>query len=119
MLRLITIAVSLIVLLIGFCPVDSYAQVIDVGEEIQEEPETPPQESPEEVMKLEELIIEVEALKVFVIPRMEAELPPIDFTGLFKTEYLVPSLAFFEPKATDIKAYKQPLRKKILDKERK
>ncbi len=119
MLRLFAIVIFLFVLLIGFCHVDAYSQVIDVGEEIEEEPEAPPEESPEEVMRLEELVIEVEALKVFVIPRMEAELPPIDFTGLFKTEYLEPSLTFFEPKESDVKAYKLPLRKKILDKERK
>ena len=119
MIRKYLLIIFLSLLITGFCSNGTLAQIIDVGEEIVEEPEEPAEEGPEEVMKLEELIIEVEALKVFSIPRMDAELPPIDFTGLFKNEYIEPSLSFFKPKNVDIKHYKVAIRKKILDKERK
>ena len=63
-----------------------FAQDVEVGEE-----EAPP----EQVIKLEELIIELEPLKVFTIPRMEAELPPIDFVGIFRTERIKPDYRIF------------------------
>ena len=120
MIKKYLIILGISMLFIGFLSIDTEAQILDVSEEpVEEESAAPAQEGPEEVMKLEELIIEVQALKVFSIPRMDAELPPIDFTGLFNNEYLAPSLRFFDIEKENIMPSRVISQKKIFDKERK
>lgn len=70
-----------------------FAQNVELGEE-----EAPP----EQVIKLEELIIQLDPLKVFTIPRMEADLPPIDFVGIFRTERIRPDYKIFILKPSDL-----------------
>ena len=62
------------------------AQDVEVGQEEAE---------PEQVIKVEELIIELEPLKVFTIPHMDGDLPPVDFTGIFRREHLIPDFKLF------------------------
>lgn len=94
----------------------SFAQVVEVETEVAE-PDT--MEEPEQVVKLEELIIEIEPLKVFIVPRMEAELPPIDFAGIFRSEFLQPSPEFFILKPEDMEPIKTSKDRKIFAKNRK
>jgi hypothetical protein len=85
------------------------AQEVDLGEK----------EEPEQVIKLEELIIELEPIKVFTIPRMEADLPPIDFLGRFRTGFLKPEQSIFKLREEDLKPVKVKDVQKMLAKERK
>jgi len=71
------------------------AQDVDVSEEQSDEPE--------QVLKLEELIIELDPLKVFTIPRMEAELPPVDFVGIFSGGHMKPHYSVFFLDESDMK----------------
>ena len=57
---------------------------------------------PEQVLKLEELIIELDPLKVFTIPRMEAEIPPVDFVGVFRTGHMPPHYSHFILEESDM-----------------
>jgi len=84
------------------------AQEVEVGQEEAE---------PEQVIKVEELIIELEPLKVFTIPHMEGELPPVDFVGIFRQDHLNPDYRLFILDETDlavipVKDFSQLLAKK-------
>jgi hypothetical protein len=83
------------------------------GEVAGEEPE------PEQVIKLEELIIQLEPLKVFTILRSEADLPPIDFIGTFKEEFLSPGRKIFRLEKADFEPIIPSDLEKMLAKERK
>ena len=86
------------------------AQDVDVGEEESDEPE--------QVLKLEELIIELDPLKVFTIPRMEAELPPVDFVGVFRSSHMKPHYSVFSLEESDMKPVIVADFSKMLAKER-
>ena len=67
------------------------AQEIAEEQEPEAEPETPASEP----IRLEEFFIKLRGLEVFYIPRREVELPPIEFSGTFLTDYLEPSSDLF------------------------
>ncbi len=74
-----------------------YAQEMDAGEEPSE---------PEQVIKLEEIKIELEPIKVFTIPRMEGDLPPVDFIGVFREWIRVPDCNVLALNPQDLEALK-------------
>lgn len=86
------------------------AQDVEVGQEESAEPE--------QVLKLEELIIELDPLKVFTIPRMEAELPPVDFVGVFRSGHMRPYYSVFLLDESDMKPVIVADFSKMLAKER-
>ncbi|NQS99424.1 MAG: hypothetical protein HQ591_13325 [candidate division Zixibacteria bacterium] len=74
---------------------------------------------PQEVLKIEEVTIMIPAMQVFTIPRMEAELPPVDFIGIFKSGILQPDPAIFCLREEDLKPVIIDDYEKILAKKRK
>lgn len=92
----------------------TFAQDVD-----SESPQAEPEKQPQEVLKIEEVIIEIPAMKVFTIPRMEAELPPVDFVGIYKSGILPPDPAIFYLLEEDLMPIKIDDYEKILAKERK
>ncbi|MBL7191806.1 hypothetical protein ISS30_08920 [bacterium] len=74
-------------LMILFITLQAEAQEIDRMETSEEEPE--------QVIRLEEIVIELEPFKIFTFPRAEYDLPPIDFVGVYLQEFNRPSAWLF------------------------
>ena len=77
------------------------------------------EEAPQEVLELEEFIIELAPFKVFTIPRMEAVLPPVNFSNAFKADKFSPSPVVFHLRKDDLEPLKIDDFEKILAKVRK
>jgi hypothetical protein len=105
-----TLSIFIIVIALSSYVLPLFAQEVDTtaveGEETQQ------------VIKLEEIVIELEPIKVFTIPRMDAELPPIDFVGVFRYGHLNPDCQFFKLLDDDMRANKVSDFPKMLAKER-
>lgn len=92
-IRLFGVFVSLTVLFV-FSQF-AFSQAIDLEDETRAE-------EPQEVIKLGPIMIELEPIKIFIIPRMGAELPYIDFTSIYLRDFNQPASDIFKLREEDI-----------------